>query len=140
MNQVVVTGMGVLTSVGTGVDNYWNGLTSGKSGITAVNRFDSSDIASKVASEINDFNPEEGDLILIDRDSFGLGRRFSLKTVSGKKSVNQAKEEKNQFIYDDQNGRLYLNENRREEGWGEGGFLLRIKGSPELLASDIVLL
>ena len=59
MNQVVVTGMGVLTSVGTGVDNYWNGLTSGKSGITAVNRFDSSDIASKVASEINDFNPED---------------------------------------------------------------------------------
>jgi 3-oxoacyl-[acyl-carrier-protein] synthase II len=41
MNQVVVTGMGVLTSVGTGVENYWDGLLSGKSGITAVNRFDS---------------------------------------------------------------------------------------------------
>ena len=59
MNQVVVTGMGVLTSVGTGVENYWDGLLSGKSGITAVTRFDSSDIASKVASEINDFNPED---------------------------------------------------------------------------------
>ena len=59
MNQVVVTGMGVLTSVGTGVDNYWDGLITGKCGITAVNRFDSTDIASKVASEINDFNPED---------------------------------------------------------------------------------
>lgn len=59
MNQVVVTGMGVLTSVGTGVSNYWDGLLAGKCGITEVNRFDSSDIASKVASEINDFNPED---------------------------------------------------------------------------------
>ena len=59
MNQVVVTGMGVLTSVGTGVENYWGRLLSGKSGITAVTRFDSSDIASKVSSEINDFNPED---------------------------------------------------------------------------------
>ena len=30
MNQVVVTGMGVLTSVGTGVDDYWTGLLAGK--------------------------------------------------------------------------------------------------------------
>ena len=59
MNQVVVTGIGVLTSLGTGVENYWEGLLSGKSGITAVTRFDSSDIASKVSSEINDFNPED---------------------------------------------------------------------------------
>ena len=59
MNQVVVTGMGVLTSVGTGVNNYWDGLLAGKCGITEVNRFDSSDIASKVASEINDFNAED---------------------------------------------------------------------------------
>jgi 3-oxoacyl-[acyl-carrier-protein] synthase II len=59
MNQVVVTGMGVLTSVGTGIDDYWNGLISGKSGITAVTRFDASDIASRVASVIHDFNPED---------------------------------------------------------------------------------
>ena len=59
MNQVVVTGMGVIASVGTGVDDYWAGLLAGKCGITAVNRFDASDIASKVASEIKDFNPEE---------------------------------------------------------------------------------
>ena len=59
MNQVVITGMGVLTSVGTGIYDYWNGLISGKSGISAVTRFDASDIASRVASEINDFNPED---------------------------------------------------------------------------------
>ena len=59
MRKVVVTGMGVLTSVGDGVDEFWASLKSGKSGITEVTRFDCSDIASKVASEINSFNPED---------------------------------------------------------------------------------
>ena len=59
MKEVVVTGIGVLTSVGTGVEDYWNSLKEGRSGITSVTRFDASDIASKVASEITDFNPED---------------------------------------------------------------------------------
>ena len=59
MRKVVVTGMGVLTSVGDGIDEFWASLKSGKSGITEVTRFDCSDIASKVASEINSFNPED---------------------------------------------------------------------------------
>ena len=59
MRKVVVTGMGVLTSVGDGIDEFWESLKSGKSGITEVTRFDCSDISSKVASEINSFNPED---------------------------------------------------------------------------------
>ncbi|MEC9122524.1 MAG: beta-ketoacyl synthase N-terminal-like domain-containing protein, partial [Verrucomicrobiota bacterium] len=59
MNQVVVTGIGVLASVGDGIDEFWSSLKSGKSGITSVTRFDCSDIASKVASEITGFDPEE---------------------------------------------------------------------------------
>ena len=59
MNEVVISGLGVLTSVGSGIENFWDGLKNGKSGISAISRFDASDIASKVASEINDFDPEE---------------------------------------------------------------------------------
>ena len=59
MKEVVVTGIGILSSIGTGIDDYWNGLKSGKSGITSVNRFDASDIACRVASEIKDFDPED---------------------------------------------------------------------------------
>jgi 3-oxoacyl-[acyl-carrier-protein] synthase II len=59
MRKVVVTGIGVLTSVGDGIDEFWTSLKSGKSGITGVTRFDCSDIASKVASEITKFNPED---------------------------------------------------------------------------------
>jgi len=59
MRQVVVTGIGVLASVGDGIDEFWSSLKSGKSGITGVTRFDCSDIASKVASEVTNFNPED---------------------------------------------------------------------------------
>jgi 3-oxoacyl-[acyl-carrier-protein] synthase II len=59
MNQVVVTGIGTLASIGNGIDEFWGSLKSGKSGITGVTRFDCSDIASKVASEITSFNPED---------------------------------------------------------------------------------
>ena len=59
MRKVVVTGIGVLTSVGNGIDEFWTALKSGKSGITGVTRFECSDIASKVASEITNFNPED---------------------------------------------------------------------------------
>jgi 3-oxoacyl-[acyl-carrier-protein] synthase II len=59
MKQVVITGIGTLASVGNGVDEFWSSLKSGKSGISGVTRFECSDIASKVASEITDFNPED---------------------------------------------------------------------------------
>jgi len=51
--------MGALTSIGNDVDSYWSSLKAGKSGITSVTTFDCSDIASKVASEITQFNPED---------------------------------------------------------------------------------
>ena len=59
MNQVVITGVGVVTSIGSGIDEFWGSLKAGKSGITSVTRFDASDIASQVASEVKDFNPED---------------------------------------------------------------------------------
>ncbi|NDH00981.1 MAG: beta-ketoacyl-ACP synthase II, partial [Opitutae bacterium] len=59
MTRVVVTGMGVVSSIGSDVDSYWASLKAGKSGISSVTSFDSSDIASKVASEITNFNPED---------------------------------------------------------------------------------
>ena len=59
MNQVVITGVGVVTSIGSGINEFWGSLKAGKSGITSVTRFDASDIASQVASEVKDFNPED---------------------------------------------------------------------------------
>ena len=55
--HVVVTGIGVLASVGDGIEAFWDSLVAGRSGIGPVTRFDTSDITSKVASEVKDFDP-----------------------------------------------------------------------------------
>lgn len=49
MRRVVVTGMGMVSPLGVGVDKNWAELTSGKSGIRKVTRFDVSDITSQIA-------------------------------------------------------------------------------------------
>ena len=55
--RIVVTGLGVLASIGSDVNSFWDSLVAGRSGIGPVTRFDSTDIASKVASEVTDFDP-----------------------------------------------------------------------------------
>ena len=55
--RVVVTGIGVLASIGDGIEAFWDSLVAGRSGIGPVTRFDASDITSKVASEVTDFDP-----------------------------------------------------------------------------------
>jgi 3-oxoacyl-[acyl-carrier-protein] synthase II len=57
--KIVITGMGVISSLGKDVDTFWENLLEGKSGITNVTRFDTEGIACKVASEVKDFDPAE---------------------------------------------------------------------------------
>ena len=54
--RIVVTGIGVITSLGQTVEEYWKNLLAGKSGIRKVTRFDATDYPSKVAAEV-DFDP-----------------------------------------------------------------------------------
>ncbi|MBU62659.1 MAG: beta-ketoacyl-[acyl-carrier-protein] synthase II, partial [Opitutae bacterium] len=56
-SRIVVTGLGVLSSLGTDVDSFWDSLVTGRSGIGPVTRFDPTDISSKVASEVKDYDP-----------------------------------------------------------------------------------
>ena len=57
--RVVVTGIGVLTSLGIGIDEYWDSLIKGKSGVGNVTRFDASNYPCRVASEVNNFDPTQ---------------------------------------------------------------------------------
>ncbi len=56
-NRVVITGMGIISSYGDTVDQFWNSLLEGKSGISAIEGFDCSDLPSKVAGEIKNWDP-----------------------------------------------------------------------------------
>jgi 3-oxoacyl-[acyl-carrier-protein] synthase II len=57
--RVVITGVGLVTPLGTGVDKNWQALMDGRSGIGPVTRFDVSDFPTRIAGEVKDFHPEE---------------------------------------------------------------------------------
>jgi 3-oxoacyl-[acyl-carrier-protein] synthase II len=57
--RVVVTGVGLVTPLGTGLEKNWQALMKGRSGIGPITRFDVSDFAARIAGEVHDFNPED---------------------------------------------------------------------------------
>lgn len=59
MRRVVVTGLGAISPFGIGKDKLWEGLASGQSGIGPITRFDASDLTTRIAGEVPDFNPRD---------------------------------------------------------------------------------
>ena len=57
--RVVVTGLGMLTPVGVGLENVWQAILAGTSGIAPITKFDTSRHDSKIGGEVKDFNPED---------------------------------------------------------------------------------
>lgn len=54
--KVVVTGLGIVSPVGSTISSAWENIISGKSGITRITRFDASNFASQIAGEVKDFD------------------------------------------------------------------------------------
>ncbi|MEE3332643.1 MAG: beta-ketoacyl-ACP synthase II [Ruminococcus sp.] len=59
MEKIVITGMGAVTPIGIGVDNYWNNLINGECGIDQIHSFDATELAVRIAGEIKDYNPSD---------------------------------------------------------------------------------
>jgi len=57
--RVVVTGVGCVTPIGTGVEGLWEGLRARRSAVRAITRFDPTPFRSRVAAEIPDFRPAD---------------------------------------------------------------------------------
>lgn len=57
--RVVVTGLGMVTPLGTGVEENWEAVCTGKSGIGPITRFDSTDFSSRIAGEVKNFTVED---------------------------------------------------------------------------------
>ncbi|MEK7825099.1 MAG: beta-ketoacyl synthase N-terminal-like domain-containing protein, partial [Nitrospirota bacterium] len=57
--RVVVTGLGLITPLGTGVEKSWKAICAGESGIDRITRFDPTEFSSRIAGEVKDFNPED---------------------------------------------------------------------------------
>ena len=54
--RVVITGLGIVSPVGSTVSSAWENIVAGKSGITRITRFDASDFTSQIAGEVKDFD------------------------------------------------------------------------------------
>lgn len=76
--RVVVTGMGAMTPLGKSVDEYWNGLKNGKSGIREIQAVSPEGFPCKVSGEVPDFDPTEW---IDKRESRRMGR-FSQLAVA----------------------------------------------------------
>ena len=57
--RVVITGLGLITPLGIGVDDTWTALCKGQSGIAEITRFDASGFDTKIAGEVKNFHPED---------------------------------------------------------------------------------
>jgi len=57
--RVVITGVGLVTPCGIGIDNVWQDIINGKSGISRITRFDTTNFETKIAGEVKNFNPED---------------------------------------------------------------------------------
>jgi len=57
--RVVVTGLGLITPLGTGIQKTWEGICKGASGIDRITTFDASEFPVQIAGEVKDFNAED---------------------------------------------------------------------------------
>ena len=57
--RVVVTGIGAITPIGSGADGLWDGVLANRSAVRTIDRFDASPFPSRIAAQIDDFDPAD---------------------------------------------------------------------------------
>jgi 3-oxoacyl-[acyl-carrier-protein] synthase II len=57
MKRVAITGLGIISPLGCGIEKSWSGITEGRSGIRAITRFDAANFPVRIAGEVPDFDP-----------------------------------------------------------------------------------
>ena len=89
--RVVITGMGAVTSLGLDVPTFWQAIKQGENGITHIERIDTSDLPTKVAAEIKDFDPYK----FMDKKEAKRTDRFSQYAMAAtKQALDDAKLDK----------------------------------------------
>ena len=87
LQRVLVTGLGAVTPLGNDVPSYWEGLRSGRSGVTRVTICDPSDLPVQIAGEVKGFDPEA----YLDRKTARRSARFAQFSVAaGKEGLADA--------------------------------------------------
>lgn len=87
-NRVVVTGIGIITPIGIGMDEYWESAIGGKSGVSAISRFNVENYPTKIAGEVKDFHPDEH---MPEELANNLSRYSQLGLAAAQMAVKDAK-------------------------------------------------
>lgn len=85
--RVVITGIGAVTPIGIGKEQYWEGLKTGRSGIGPVTRFDPEGYATQIAAEVKDFVPTD---YLDRKEAKHMDRFTQFAVVAAKMAVEDA--------------------------------------------------
>jgi 3-oxoacyl-[acyl-carrier-protein] synthase II len=85
--RVVVTGMGVMSAVGIGVQATWEGLVAGRSGVTRIDSFEPARVDSKIAASVGEFDASH----VLDRKELRRADRYTqLGLVAAREALDQA--------------------------------------------------
>jgi len=95
--RVVVTGIGLVTPLGIGVEKTWQSLCDGKSGIGRITRFDPSELPSQIAAEVKDFDPAD---FIEKKEIKKMDRFIQFGVAAAKMAVEDARLEITEAIAD----------------------------------------
>ncbi|MDD5259267.1 MAG: beta-ketoacyl-[acyl-carrier-protein] synthase family protein [bacterium] len=86
--RIVVTGLGVVSSIGVGREIFWDNLIKGKSGISPITAFDTTGHKTHVGGEVKDFNPAD---FISKKGMKGTGRASQLAIAATRLALEDAK-------------------------------------------------
>ncbi|NIM92641.1 MAG: beta-ketoacyl-ACP synthase II [Anaerolineales bacterium] len=82
--RAVITGLGVATALGLGLDRFWDSLLAGESGIRTITRFDASELPCQIAGEVSEYEPADHFKL---KDARKMARASQLAIVSARSAV-----------------------------------------------------
>ncbi len=92
--RMVITGLGIISPIGTGKEKYWESLREGKSNFKPITLFDTKDLKTNIAGEISDFDPKKiltgVNLMDLDRATLLLNSAVKLTLDDSGLKINDA--------------------------------------------------
>ena len=86
-NKIVVTGIGIMSCLGSSVEEFWGALKKGKSGIRQISQVDPNSFPCKVSGEVQDFIPKDW---MNPKEAKRMGRFSQLAVAASKIAVEQS--------------------------------------------------
>lgn len=88
MKRIAITGVGVVSPVGTGMPAFWDSISSGRSGIGPIEHFDASEYSSRIAGYVTDFDPSA---IIDKKEARRMSRFQQFALVAADEAIRDAR-------------------------------------------------